>query len=107
MPPEREEMAREFYGEVLGLTELEGRQDGLWYELENGQLLFLAPDRDFVPSHLMHPVFRVRNKEEALARFAEFMFEVEWPTDAEPAAAFYVYDPFGNRIAFEHRPRGG
>lgn len=114
IPEEREEMAREFYGDVLGLTEVEPPAElaapaagngggGLWYRVADGLFLFLAPDKEFVPTHITHPIFGVASRDDALTRFEEYMFEVEWPREAGRSNEFYVYDPFGNRVAFHER----
>jgi catechol 2,3-dioxygenase-like lactoylglutathione lyase family enzyme len=96
--------ARRFYGELLGLTELEkpealrGR-GGVWFACGAHQLhIGVAPD--FVPATKAHPALRVAPSD--LDRLAERLdeagVEVQWDDTIPGVRRFYAADPWGNRI---------
>jgi catechol 2,3-dioxygenase-like lactoylglutathione lyase family enzyme len=100
--PGVEEQAREFYGVLLGLRELEKpdslkAKGGGWFSLGAGEL-HVGLEDDFTPSRKAHPALLVRGLDALRARL-----EVEGVAthDAEPIPGvrrFYTFDPFGNRI---------
>jgi catechol 2,3-dioxygenase-like lactoylglutathione lyase family enzyme len=102
MPPQQEETARRFYGDLLGLTEVPkpanlAARGGVWFS-GGGLRLHLGVERDFRPARKAHPALVVENLA-ALAAHLE-RHDVEVTTD-EPLAGYdrvYVSDPFGNRI---------
>ena len=103
VPENRAEMAREFYRDVLGLEEVSfpegvGAGSGLQFRIADGRLLRLEEVPGFIPAHSSYPVFAVEDLSAVAKRFEEFLFDVEW--DPSNEAAFYVYDPFGNKLAF-------
>ncbi len=109
MPAGREAEARVFYGELLGLTELEKppnlqRRGGVWFAL-GGQQLHLGVDKDFRPARKAHPAFLVNDLGGLRRRLALHGYA---PYEDEPLAGykrFYVADPFGNRLELmEHDP---
>jgi catechol 2,3-dioxygenase-like lactoylglutathione lyase family enzyme len=104
MPAGEEARAREFYGGVLGLTEVPkppnlAARGGVWFE--GGSLhLHLGVEADFRPAKKAHPALLVKGLE-ALARRLEER-GVATVTD-EPLAGyrrFHAADPFGNRLEF-------
>jgi glyoxylase I family protein len=104
--------AKQFYGEVLGLSEL-ARPDlgfpGAWYAVGDNQELHLivhppsktmrgTPEIDGRDGHF---AFRVSSYEETLARLRERQVAViESPHNKTPWAQIYVTDPDGNVIEF-------
>lgn len=109
MPEDRDEMAREFYGEVLGLTELTDETvaeehtvpaGALRYRLGDGTVIVLAPDQEFTPCRLSYPVLGIRDREGTISRLEEYLFAVERTSAESDVGEFYVFDPFGNRVAF-------
>jgi len=102
MPPRRENEARAFYGELLGIPEVPkpanlAKRGGVWFE--HGSLrVHLGIEEPFSPARKAHPAFLVSG----LAMLTEKLTRagVEIIRD-EPLAGFdriYVSDPFGNRI---------
>ena len=103
IPPgeEAEAQAREFYGEILGLEEIEApevlREQGFfWYQLADTEL-HVGPETDFHVSR-RHPAYEVANltalKCYMISRKVTFS-ETSQLVDRE---RFFIYDPFGNRI---------
>jgi catechol 2,3-dioxygenase-like lactoylglutathione lyase family enzyme len=112
MPPGQEEKAREFYGRILGLSEvvkptaLAGR-GGAWFE--HGDLkIHLGVEKNFVPARKAHPAFLVEDLAALAARLAAESYPV---TTDEPMPGYhriFTHDPFGNRIELmERRADGG
>jgi catechol 2,3-dioxygenase-like lactoylglutathione lyase family enzyme len=102
MPVGGEDRARWFYGEVLGLTELEkpdtlrGR-GGVWFQSGNLQV-HLGVEADFMPARKAQVGYAVEGIDVVRGRFVEAGIEVT-DDDALPGfTRFYVADPFGNRV---------
>lgn len=96
--------AREFYGDLLGLSELEkpealrGR-GGVWFACGPQQLHVGVID-DFVPAVKAHPALRVRQSDlDPIAeRLAAAGTSVQWDDAIPNMRRFYTIDPWGNRI---------
>ena len=100
-PAGAEDEARAFYGDLLGLPEVEKPlplrdRGGVWFECGAHQL-HLGVEADFRPARKAHPALRVRSEAE-LRELAERLGEVRWDDDLPGFQRFYVDDPFGNRI---------
>jgi catechol 2,3-dioxygenase-like lactoylglutathione lyase family enzyme len=101
----REDDARRFYGELLGLDEIErpeglAASPGLWFACGR-QELHLGSDADHVPPARPHPGLRVVGPAEleALARrLRDAGVEVTWDERIAGVPRFYTRDPFGNRL---------
>jgi catechol 2,3-dioxygenase-like lactoylglutathione lyase family enzyme len=101
----REDDARHFYGELLGLDEIErpeglAASPGLWFKCGD-QELHLGSDTDHVPPDRPHPGFRVAGPAElgALAERLEAAgVDVTWDERIAGVPRFYTRDPFGNRL---------
>jgi catechol 2,3-dioxygenase-like lactoylglutathione lyase family enzyme len=99
-PPGCEAEARRFYGELLGLAEVEkpealrGR-GGVWFEP-----LHVGVEEPFAPARKAHPALRVSAAElDALAaRLAAAGAPVEWDDAVPGVRRFYTADPWGNRL---------
>ena len=106
-PPGCEDEARRFYGELLGLGEIEkppllAARGGVWFAV-GGRQLHIGVDPEFVPAQKAHPALRASNRGflEALAgRLSEAGVDVTWADAAElpRATRFYAHDPWGNRV---------
>jgi catechol 2,3-dioxygenase-like lactoylglutathione lyase family enzyme len=104
-PPGCEERARAFYGEALGLAELEkpaaleGR-GGCWFACGDRQLHVGVSD-PFAAATKAHPALRVRDAA-ALRALAARLTAAGFPTRGDVALPgverAFVDDPFGNRI---------
>ena len=106
-PPGCEAEARRFYGDLLGLEELEkpsllDARGGVWFRAGSEQLHVGVAD-PFVPATKAHPALRVGSVE-ALEHLAEALRKhgcaVSWadPDEIPGATRFFVRDPFGNRL---------
>ncbi len=104
IPRDGETQARDFYGTLLGLTEVAkpealASRGGCWFIGPNIHLHLGVAD-DFQPARKAHPAFRVRD----LSRFRERLSSSGVATDADDSLPgvrrFYAADPFGNRIEF-------
>jgi catechol 2,3-dioxygenase-like lactoylglutathione lyase family enzyme len=94
--------ARAFFGELLGLEELEkpaalrGR-GGAWFALPDGRQLHVGVAADFAPATKAHPAFVVDGWDALRAHFGTAAKD----DDAIPGVRrFYAADPFGNRLEF-------
>lgn len=105
VPPGRENEARAFYGQILGLTEISkpeplAARGGCWFS-GPGIQIHLGVERDFRPARKAHPAFLVSNL--AAWRKSLVAAGVETVDDdhsLENVHRFYAFDPFGNRIEF-------
>ena len=104
IPPDGEDTAREFYGELLGLEEVAKPgplipRGGCWFA-GPGIALHLGVQTDFVPARKAHPAFLVAD----LAAFRKVLEAKGISITNDEALPhiprFYAADPFGNRIEF-------
>jgi catechol 2,3-dioxygenase-like lactoylglutathione lyase family enzyme len=103
-PPGCEDEARRFYGELLGLEEIEkpesmGASGGVWFRLGD-QELHIGIEDPFAPARKAHPGLRVEPSEldTLAARLTDAGSTVEWDDRYPGVRRFYTADPFGNRI---------
>jgi catechol 2,3-dioxygenase-like lactoylglutathione lyase family enzyme len=108
-----EQLARWFYGELLGLAELEKppslrARGGVWFSLGEQQL-HVGVAEPFAPARKAHPALLVRGDElDALAeQVAGAGVRVDWDDELEGVRKFFSEDPWGNRIELvgQGRPR--
>lgn len=103
------ERARSFYGDVLGLVEIERPPfdfRGAWYELGERQLHLIVhpPTRTLrgtteIEPRDAHFALRVEDYDHTLARLrAHGVDVVESPVNLTPWAQLYVTDPDGNVV---------
>ena len=101
-----EAQARRFYGELLGLPELEkpdalrGR-GGAWFGLACGAQLHVGVAEPFVPALKAHPALRVAGVgavEQLAARLAGAGVAVAWDDELPGVRRFFTADPWGNRL---------
>ncbi|MFC5467436.1 VOC family protein [Cohnella suwonensis] len=98
--------AREFYGDLLGWTEipkpaaLAGR-GGVWFQCGAHQV-HIGVQQNFAPAMKAHPAFEVRNLDILRERFIKHHIGVidDRAREDEDVRRFYVDDPFGNRLEF-------
>jgi catechol 2,3-dioxygenase-like lactoylglutathione lyase family enzyme len=97
--------ARRFYGELLGLEELEkpaalAARGGAWFGC-GGQQLHVGVEAEFAPARQAHPALRVESGA-ALERLADRLAAggapVRWDDAIPGVRRFYTADPFGNRL---------
>jgi catechol 2,3-dioxygenase-like lactoylglutathione lyase family enzyme len=96
--------ARRFFGELLGLEEIEKPESlhargGVWFSLGRGEL-HIGVDVAFIPATKAHPAFGVSCDD--IERFAEALAgagqPVDWDDSLPGVRRFYTADPWGNRI---------
>jgi catechol 2,3-dioxygenase-like lactoylglutathione lyase family enzyme len=103
MPMEKEEKARAFYGDILGLTEIAkppelAKRGGVWFQ-SGIVYLHLGVEANFRPNRKAHPALLVDD----LAGFLLVCRDkgVEIDESQPPIPGFkraHIFDPFGNRI---------
>jgi catechol 2,3-dioxygenase-like lactoylglutathione lyase family enzyme len=105
-PPGCEPAARRFFGELVGLEELEKPEPlrtrgGAWFRLGERQL-HIGVEPGFEPARKAHVALRVAPAEldDLAARLAAADAPVTWDDDLPGERRFYSEDPWGNRIEF-------
>jgi catechol 2,3-dioxygenase-like lactoylglutathione lyase family enzyme len=102
MPAGQEDQARAFYGDILGLCEIEKPEPlrargGCWFNGQGFQI-HLGVEEDFRPARKAHPAFLVAD----LAAFKHYLQQsgIAFQDDTTVAGVrrLYIADPFGNRI---------
>jgi catechol 2,3-dioxygenase-like lactoylglutathione lyase family enzyme len=112
MPAGREDEARAFYGELLGLTEADKPEElrargGCWFRSADGAVeVHLGVEDDFRPARKGHPAFLVDDLDGLRARLAGAGAEAVDDTQLEGHRRCYAFDPFGNRLEFLERTPG-
>lgn len=103
-PRDCEARARQFYGDLLGLVEIEKppelkKRGGVWFEF-NGQQLHIGVQDNFAAPIQAHPAFAVAG----LAALREKLNAAGVTTQTDELFIgynrFYAHDPFGNRLEF-------
>jgi catechol 2,3-dioxygenase-like lactoylglutathione lyase family enzyme len=102
MPAGREDDARHFYSELLGIPEVPkpphlAARGGCWFEI--GDLkVHLGVEADFRPARKAHPALLVRDLPALAATLRDAGVDL---VDDEPLEGYdriYASDPFGNRL---------
>jgi catechol 2,3-dioxygenase-like lactoylglutathione lyase family enzyme len=103
-PPGCEGEARRFYGELLGLPELEKPEPlrargGVWFALGDGRQLHVGVVEGFAPALKAHPALRVEAAaiDGPAARLGAAGAPVKWD-DELAVRRFFTEDPWGNRV---------
>lgn len=102
-----EDEARRFYGDVLGLREMEKPdvlkpKGGVWFSLGVGEL-HVGIEEPFSPARKAHPAFRVQGVRELRQRLEELGHRTSDAEEIPGVSRFYVDDPFGNRLELMER----
>jgi catechol 2,3-dioxygenase-like lactoylglutathione lyase family enzyme len=102
MPRGLEAQAREFYGSVLGLTEIPkpaalAARGGVWFELGSTQV-HLGVDPDFRPAKKAHVGFEVERLHPLIERCRAAGYEPRPDDGLTGRRRVFVDDAFGNRI---------
>jgi catechol 2,3-dioxygenase-like lactoylglutathione lyase family enzyme len=106
IPPGADERAREFYGGVLGLREIEKPEQlrergGLWFEIADIQL-HIGVESDQSKSK-RHPAFEVENIKGIRSYLEQSGVRTKDETPLAGLERFSFFDPFDNRIEFLER----
>jgi len=99
-PPGCEPAARRFYGELLGLPELEKPaplrpRGGVWFAVGDQQL-HVGVEDGFAPARKAHPALRADDLDALARRLRDAGHDVRW--DEAVPGRFFTDDPFGNRL---------
>jgi catechol 2,3-dioxygenase-like lactoylglutathione lyase family enzyme len=103
-PPGREADARRFYGELLGMRELDKpaalqARGGAWFAAgADGQQLHVGVEDPFAPARKAHPALRAADLDALAAQLEAAGVPVTWDDAIPGLRRFYAEDPFGNRI---------
>ena len=102
-----EDEAREFFGRLLGLPEIEKPKrlrdrGGVWFRC-GSQELHVGVESDFAPAKKAHPAFRVSDAAGLRERLIVEGVDVKDDEPLPDARRFYAEDPFGNRLEFIER----
>jgi catechol 2,3-dioxygenase-like lactoylglutathione lyase family enzyme len=105
--PGVEEEVRAFYGDLLGLREIEKPESlkpkgGVWFSLGSGEL-HIGLDEPFSPAHKAHPALLVSGLDEIRARLEGAGIAMYKAEPIPGVRRFHVFDPFGNRIELMER----
>jgi len=103
-PPGSEAALREFYGGVLGLTEVLkppalAARGGCWFR-GSGIELHLGVEQDFRPARKAHPGLLVSDLDAWAERLRDAGFPVLFDDEYPGMRRFYSEDVHGNRLEF-------
>lgn len=102
MPPGGEDLARSFYGELLGLPETAkppslARRGGCWFESDTVKI-HLGVEQDFRPAKKAHPALLVNDLPSLVDALSDAGVEIVDDEALEGYHRVYAADPFGNRL---------
>ena len=108
IPRGGEARARQYYGDVLGLTEVPKpdamrARGGMWFQAGPVQI-HLGIEDDMRPSLKAHPALVVTGLDAYRARLAAAGFEWRDAGDLPDTRRGHTWDPFGNRIELIEAP---
>ena len=99
-----EDAARRFYGEILGLREMEKPESlrtrgGCWFQC-GAQQLHIGVEADFRPAKKAHPAFAAEDLGKLRESLQAHGIAIK-DDDAIPGTRrFFAEDPWGNRLEF-------
>jgi catechol 2,3-dioxygenase-like lactoylglutathione lyase family enzyme len=99
-----EAAAREFYGKLLGLHEIEKpaslrARGGCWFQCGDQQV-HLGVESDFRPAKKAHPAFLVSELDKVRENLIAGGVKITDDDSLPGACRFYAEDPWGNRLEF-------
>jgi catechol 2,3-dioxygenase-like lactoylglutathione lyase family enzyme len=102
IPPGSEDVARAFYGTLLGLRELDrpaslAGRSGCWYDLGLHQL-HLGADADFHPARKAHVALTTDDLGALRGRLEDAGCPIGEDVPIPGRTRFFTEDPFGNRL---------
>jgi len=99
IPVGSEDLARAFYDDVLGLSEVPkppvmAARGGAWFE--SGEVrLHVGAEDPFVPARKAHPALAMHGLVDFVASSG---LDATWSDEIAGVVRCHVFDPFGNRI---------
>ena len=102
IPPGGEPLAREFYGQLLGMIEVPkpeelAKRGGAWFT-SGAVEVHLGVEADFRAAKKAHPAFRCGDYDFLLARLRAAGVAVQDDNSIPGVRRSHIHDPFGNRI---------
>ena len=102
IPVGGEAMARGFYRDILGMTELPkpeqlAKRGGCWFASGSVQV-HLGVESDFRPAKKAHPALRCRDYDGLTSRLRAAGVEANEDDNIPGVRRCHIADPFGNRI---------
>jgi len=99
-----EPAARDFFGRLLGLEEIEKPEKlrargGCWFKIGTRQL-HVGVESDFRPAAKAHPAFAVHDIEALFRDLSAAGVPCKWDDALGGIRRFYAQDPWGNRLEF-------
>ena len=99
-----ESAARDFYGSLLGMKEIEKppvlrARGGCWFEC-GSQQLHIGVELNFQPARKAHPAFSVFKLDDLRKSLEEHGVPVIDDGNLPDMRRFYAQDPWGNRLEF-------
>jgi catechol 2,3-dioxygenase-like lactoylglutathione lyase family enzyme len=103
-PRGSEAEARSFYGDLLGLDEIEKPEPlrlrgGCWFNVGAHQL-HLGVEDPFTPAKKAHPAFGVDDCARLFEMITAMGYGCRWDYELPGVIRFYSDDPWGNRLEF-------
>jgi catechol 2,3-dioxygenase-like lactoylglutathione lyase family enzyme len=97
-----EDAARRFFGELLGLEEVEKPEQlrargGVWFRVGDQQL-HIGVEPEFAPARKAHPAFAVARYDELQGRLRAAAVEISEDDRVPGVRRCYIVDPWLNRI---------
>jgi catechol 2,3-dioxygenase-like lactoylglutathione lyase family enzyme len=102
-PPGGEEVARAFYRDALGMTELDkppllAARGGCWFK-DGSAEVHVGVEEDFKPALKAHPALAVEDLDRVAERLSGLGFPVKWDNETIPGRRrFHTADGHGNRV---------
>lgn len=101
IPRGKEDEARMFYSNILGLNEIQKPDEllpngGLWFEIDGIQLHIGVEDETGTSKR--HPAFEIENLSDVKKYFSAIGVTINEEIRIPGMERFSFYDPFGNRI---------
>ena len=102
MPAGRENDARMFYRDILGIPEVAkppqlAARGGCWFETDELKV-HLGVEKDFAPARKAHPAFIVDDLRGLMGNLRQAGYTLVEDAPLEGYDRIFVDDPFGNRI---------
>jgi len=103
-----ESAARDFYGSILGMKEIEKpaalrARGGCWFQC-GSQQVHIGVERNSHPARKAHPAFAVFRLDEMREMLKSRRVPIVEDDDLPGTRRFYAEDPWGNRIEFVETP---
>jgi catechol 2,3-dioxygenase-like lactoylglutathione lyase family enzyme len=108
-PPGCEHAARHFFGDLLGLDEIEKpghlqSRGGCWFRVGSRQL-HIGVEEPFHAAGKAHPAFAVCEIDDLFAALVAAGVTCTWDEALANVRRFYARDPWGNRLEFTEPTR--